>query len=139
MGLLLVTDDGALNHALTAPRRHVDKRYRALVSGKLAADAPEQFAQGVLLRDGTVCRPAELTIAETDAAGLTTVEVVLQEGKYHQVKRMIAALGGHVERLERLSVGPIVLDTNLAQGEYRELTEAELQALFSACKGLRQP
>ena len=139
VGLLLVTDDGALNHALTAPRRHVDKRYRALVSGKLAADAQEQFAQGVLLRDGTVCRPAELTIAETDAAGLTTVEVVLQEGKYHQVKRMIAALGGHVERLERLSVGPIVLDTNLAQGEYRELTEAELQALFSACKGLRQP
>ena len=67
------------------------------------------------------------------------MEVVLQEGKYHQVKRMIAALGGHVERLERLSVGPIVLDTNLAQGEYRELTEAELQALFSACKGLRQP
>lgn len=134
VGLLLVTDDGALNHALTAPRRHVDKRYRAQVSGQLAADAQERFAQGIVLRDGTVCRPAEFMIVGADAEGLTTIEVVLHEGKYHQVKRMIAALGGHVERLERLSMGPVVLDTDLARGEYRALTEAEIQSLFAACK-----
>lgn len=134
VGLLLLTDDGALNHAMTAPRRHVDKLYRAFVSGELAEDAPEQFAAGVVLRDGTVCRPAELRVIEQQDDGLTQVEVVLHEGKYHQVKRMIAALGGHVERLERLSMGPIMLDANLERGQYRALTEDEIQALFAACK-----
>lgn len=135
VGLLLLTDDGALNHALTAPRRHVDKRYRAQVSGQLAADAQEQFAAGIVLRDGTVCRPAELIMIGQQEDGLTAVEVVLHEGKYHQVKRMIAALGGHVEQLERLSMGPLVLDADLERGAYRALTEAEIQALFAACKG----
>ena len=134
VGLLLVTDDGALNHALTAPRRHVDKRYRALVSGTLAENAPEQFAAGIVLRDGTECRPAELCILKQRADGLTEVEVVLHEGKYHQVKRMIAALGGHVEQLERLSMGPIALDADLERGAYRALTETEIEALFAACK-----
>lgn len=133
VGLLLLTDDGALSHALTAPRRHVDKRYRALVSGKLADDAPEQFALGVVLRDGTQCRPASLTVLEQRTDGMAEVEVVLHEGKYHQVKRMIAALGGHVEQLERLSVGPLTLDADLRRGAYRALTEAEIQALFAAC------
>lgn len=131
-GLLLLTDDGALNHALTAPRRHVDKRYRALVSGTLAEDAPEQFAQGLTLADGTVCRPAELTVGPRRDDGLTEVFVVLREGKYHQVKRMVAAVGGHVERLERLSMGPLVLDSALVRGAYRPLTEDELAALQQA-------
>lgn len=134
VGLLLLTDDGALNHALTAPRRHVDKRYRALVSGVLAQDAQEQVAAGIVLRDGTQCCPAELTVIEQRADGFTEVEIILREGKYHQVKRMIAALGGHVEQLERMSMGPLVLDENLERGAYRTLTEAEVQALFSASK-----
>lgn len=131
-GLLLLTDDGALNHALTAPRRHVAKRYRALISGTLADDAPERFAQGVVLADGTVCRPAELQIGVSRPDGQTEVFVVLWEGKYHQVKRMVAAVGGRVEYLERLSVGPLTLDTTLARGQYRALTETEIQALFAA-------
>lgn len=134
LGLLLVTDDGALNHALTSPRRHVDKRYCALVSGTLADDAAEQFQRGIELRDGTKCLPADLTVLKQHADGLLEVEVVLHEGKYHQVKRMIAALGGHVERLERLSMGPLVLDASLERGTYRELTEAEIGALFAVCK-----
>ncbi len=134
LGLLLVTDDGALNHALTSPRRHVDKRYCALVSGTLADDAAEQFQRGIELRDGTKCLPADLTVLKQHADGLLEVEVVLHEGKYHQVKRMIAALGGHVERLERLSMGPLVLDASLERGTYRELTEEEIRALFAVCK-----
>lgn len=134
LGLLLVTDDGALNHALTSPRRHVDKRYRALVSGTLCADAAERFTQGIELRDGTKCLPAELSILERRSDGLIEVEVVLHEGKYHQVKRMIAALGGHVERLERLSMGPLTLDPALERGTYRALTKEEIDALFSVCR-----
>lgn len=134
-GLLLLTDNGALNHALTSPRRHVDKRYRALVSGRLAEDAAAQFTAGLTLADGTVCRPAELTVAGPAQDGLTEVFVVLREGKYHQVKRMIAAVGGHVETLERLSMGPLQLDTTLARGQYRPLTEAEIAALMAAVSG----
>ncbi len=134
LGLLLVTDDGALNHALTSPRRHVDKRYAALVSGSLCADAAERFAAGVELRDGTRCLPAELVVRGQTPDGWTEVEVVLHEGKYHQVKRMIAALGGHVERLERLSMGPLTLDPALERGSYRALTEEEIETLFAACR-----
>lgn len=134
-GLLLLTDDGALNHALTSPRRHVDKRYRALVSGTLADDAVQQFSNGLTLGDGTKCRPAELTVGEVQPDGLTEVFVVLREGKYHQVKRMVAAVGGHVEALERLSMGPLVLDAALARGQYRPLTEEEIAALFAAVSG----
>lgn len=134
-GLLLLTDDGALNHALTSPRRHVDKRYRALVSGTLADDAVQQFSNGLTLGDGTKCRPAELTVGEVQPDGLTEVFVVLREGKYHQVKRMVAAVGGHVEALERLSMGPLVLDAALARGQYRPLTEEEIAALFAAISG----
>nr|WP_300127668.1 pseudouridine synthase [uncultured Butyricicoccus sp.] len=131
-GLLLLTDDGALNHALTAPRRHVAKRYRALISGTLADDAPQRFAQGVVLADGTVCRPAELQIGSRQPDGQTEVFVILWEGKYHQVKRMVAAVGGRVEYLERLEMGPLVLDDALERGQYRALQEAEIQALFQA-------
>lgn len=132
-GLVLLTDDGGLNHALTAPRRHVDKRYQALVSGTMASDAVEQFANGVILDDGTHCLPAILIEQALDAAtGWYKVEVILHEGKYHQVKRMIAAVGGRVEYLRRLSIGPLMLDQQLAPGEYRALTEHELEALFRA-------
>lgn len=132
VGLMLLTDDGALNHALTSPRRHVDKQYRALVSGHLDAEVPARFAAGLKLADGTVCRPAGLTIGECREDGLTEVLVTLQEGRYHQVKRMIAAVGGHVEALERLSMGPLRLDGKLARGQYRALTEDEISELFRA-------
>ena len=105
-GLLLLTDDGGFCHALMAPRRHVEKVYVALVSGRMDLSAPKQFAAGMTLADGTVCRPARLTVlGEED--GLTKIEVALKEGKHHQVKRMVAAVGGHVEHLKRISVGPL--------------------------------
>lgn len=133
-GLLLITDDGGFAHALTAPRRHVDKRYMAMVEGRLALSASKQFAEGLMLADGTVCKPAELAVLgeEND---LTHVQVTLWEGKHHQVKRMIAAVGGHVVYLRRISIGPLALDDTLALGEYRELTEGEVAMLREAARG----
>ena len=133
-GLLLITDDGAFAHALTAPRRHVDKVYAALVEGRLELSAPKRFAEGLTLADGTLCKSAVLKI-EGVQDGLTRVEVTLREGKHHQVKRMIAAVGGHVEHLKRLSIGPLRLDASLAPGEYRELTEEEVSMLRNAARG----
>lgn len=133
-GLLLITDDGAFAHALTAPRRHVDKVYAALVEGRLELSAPKRFAEGLTLADGTLCKPALLEV-QGEQDGLTRVEVTLREGKHHQVKRMIAAVGGHVAHLKRLSIGPLRLDASLAPGEYRELTGEEVAMLRSAARG----
>ena len=127
-GLLLVTDDGALSHALMSPARHVSKLYEAVVEGTLAPDAVDRFAQGLTLRDETVCRPAKLEILSADGEK-SIVRVTLHEGKYHQVKRMIAAVGGLVVGLKRLRLGGLVLDPALAPGQFRALTEAELALL----------
>lgn len=130
-GLLLLTTDGDFSHALTAPRRHVDKVYCAEVAGKLFPDASRRFRQGLTLEDGTACRPAEMEVlAETD--GFATVQITLREGKFHQVKRMVHAVGGEVVRLRRLSIGPLQLDRSLPPGGYRELTEGEIAALMDA-------
>ncbi|MDO5141485.1 MAG: pseudouridine synthase [Eubacteriales bacterium] len=126
-GLLLVTDDGALSHALMSPTRHVSKVYEATVEGTLAADAAARFAAGLTLRDGTVCRPATLAVMQTAPA--LRVRVTLQEGKYHQVKRMVAAVGGTVVALRRIALGGLTLDPALAPGAFRELTAAELVLL----------
>ena len=126
-GLLLVTDDGALSHALMSPTKHVDKVYEAEVDGTLAPDAAARFAAGLTLGDGTVCRPARLEAAPD--LGAAWVRVTLREGKYHQVKRMVAAVGGTVVRLRRIKLGGLLLDPALAPGEYRPLTAEELAAL----------
>ena len=126
-GLLLVTDDGALSHALMSPARHVDKVYEAEVDGTLAPDAAARFAAGLTLGDGTVCLPARLEPAP-DLGG-AWVRVTLREGKYHQVKRMVAAVGGTVTRLRRVRLGGLSLDAALAPGDYRALTAQELAAL----------
>ena len=126
-GLLLITDDGALSHALMSPNRHVEKEYEAVVDGALAADAVLRFEQGMTLRDGTECKPAKLEILETEPE--LSVRVTLKEGKYHQVKRMIAAVGGTVTALKRLRLGGLWLDKTLAPGEFRELTQEELENL----------
>ena len=128
-GLLLITDDGALSHALMSPNRHVEKEYEAVVDGVLAADAVLRFEQGMTLRDGTECKPAKLEILETEPE--LRVRVTLKEGKYHQVKRMIAAVGGTVTALKRLRLGGLWLDKILAPGEFRELTQEELEKLTS--------
>ena len=128
-GLLLITDDGALSHALMSPNRHVEKEYEAVVDGALAADAVSRFEQGMTLRDGTECKPAKLEILETEPE--LRVRVTLKEGKYHQVKRMVSAVGGTVTALNRLLLGGLWLDKTLAPGEFRELTQEELEKLTS--------
>lgn len=126
-GLLIVTDDGALSHALMSPGRHVPKVYEAVVEGTLAPDAAARFAAGLTLKDGTVCLPAKLEILSEAPA--QTVRVTLREGKYHQVKRMVAAVGGLVVGLRRVRLGGLALDPALGPGAFRMLTDAEVLLL----------
>jgi len=125
-GLLILTCDGELNHRLLSPGRHVDKRYRALVEGRLDEKDVEAFAAGMDLGDFTA-RPAKLTIL-----GPSLAEVVISEGKFHQVKRMFSAAGHEVTELHRRAFGPLELDPELAEGQWRELAPDELKALRRA-------
>ena len=122
-GLLLLTDDGALVHALTHPRRGVEKIYEVQYEGVLDG-AVARFAAGIVLADGTQCRPAHIEITGPGAARVT-----VHEGRYHQVKRMIAACGGGVTALHRAVVGGVALDPALAPGEVRALSEDEIARL----------
>lgn len=123
-GLLLLTDDGALAHDLLSPKKHVDKRYRVRVDGAPDAADRAAFAAGLTLGDGLRCLPAELEVIAPDEALVT-----LREGKFHQLKRMFAARGKPVLYLKRLSLGALTLDAALAPGQWRELTDAEIDSL----------
>lgn len=130
-GLLLLTNDGPLGHRLLAPGRHVDKVYFVRVEGTLTAEDAAAFAAGMTLGDGLRCMPAGLErLPEPDTALVT-----LREGKYHQIKRMLACRGKPVRYLKRLSMGPLRLDEDLGPGEWRELTAEEIQALTRAGRG----
>ena len=129
-GLLILTNDGARAHALMSPRRHVDKRYYVRYDGVLRENAEMLFREGILIDGGERCLPALL-----ERIGAQEAFVTVHEGKYHQVKRMIAAAGGEVTYLRRLSVGPLVLDETLESGAYRELTDDELRDLRDAVAG----
>ena len=125
-GLLLLTCDGELNHRLLSPGRHVEKRYRALTDGTLTQEDVKAFAAGMNLGDFTA-QPARLTIL-----GPSLAEVVIAEGKFHQVKRMFEAVGREVLELHRSAFGPLELDPVLAEGQWRELTADEEKALREA-------
>ena len=128
-GLLLLTNNGQLSHAMLSPKRHVDKVYQAQVAGLMDQADVERFAQGIELKDFT-CQPAQLEIIERDEGAKTSlVRITLSEGKFHQVKRMVLACGKEVTDLQRLSMGPLQLDTNLDLGQWRRLTEEEMQSL----------
>lgn len=124
-GLLLLTNDGPLAHRLLSPRRHVDKVYYVETAGTLTAEDAQALSQGITLGDGTRCLPARLELLEEPETALVTI----QEGKYHQVKRMLAARGKPVRRLKRLSMGPLTLDPQLPPGAWRPLHAEELAAL----------
>lgn len=126
-GLLLLTDDGELAHRLLAPRRHVSKTYYVEVEGVLDEGDVSAFAGGMTLADGTRCLPAQLLPTDPHRGFVT-----LREGKYHQVKRMCAARGKPVRRLERVGFGPLGLDPALEPGAWRELTGPEVEALRAA-------
>lgn len=127
-GLLLLTNDGELAHRLLSPKYHVDKRYLARVDGELSAADTEAFARGMTLGDGLECLPAGLEVLPDRVCIVT-----LREGKFHQVKRMLAARGAPVLYLKRLSMGPLTLDDSLAAGAYRLLRAEEILALYRVC------
>ena len=127
-GLLLLTNDGELAHRLLSPKYHVEKRYLARVDGELSAADAEAFARGMTLGGGLECLPAGLEVLPDRVCIVT-----LREGKFHQVKRMLAARGAPVLDLKRLSMGPLTLDDSLAAGAYRLLRAEEILALYRAC------
>ena len=124
-GLLLLTNDGSFNHALMSPKKHVEKTYSAEVTGVLTQEDIEAVAAGVTLEDGYRAKPGKLVILSTTETD-STLELTITEGKFHQVKRMMLALGKEVTFLKRRSIGRLELDPALALGDYRELTPAEL-------------
>lgn len=128
-GLLLLTNDGQLAHELLSPKKHVPKKYFAYIEGEVSEDDVKKFEEGILLDDGYKTLPAELYIL--DKGIKSSVEVVIYEGKFHQVKRMFEAVDKKVSFLKRVTMGNLVLDRELELGECRELTEEELTNLVN--------
>ena len=131
-GLLLLTNDGKLAHALLSPKRHVDKTYLAQVKGIMTDEDIETFAQGIPLKDFT-CQPAKLELVSIDREkDQSLVRVTIAEGKFHQVKRMVAYCGKEVVDLQRLTMGTLTLDEDLKRGEWRRLSKEELEGLLES-------
>ena len=130
-GLLLLTNDGVLAHRLLSPRRHVDKTYFVQVEGLLDEGDVKAFSAGMTLGDGLVCMPAGLAPLDRPDTAIVT----LREGKYHQIKRMLASRDKPVRYLKRLTMGPLTLDQDLEPGEWRPLSPGELAALRAAAGG----
>ena len=126
-GLLLVTNDGGMAQRLLSPKKHVDKVYYAKVAGRITEEHVRLFAEGVDIGDEKPTLPAELTVLSSGE--ISEIELVIREGRFHQVKRMFQAAGGEVIYLKRLRMGSLVLDRELQPGEYRKLTEEEVRAL----------
>jgi 16S rRNA pseudouridine516 synthase len=126
-GLLLLTNDGVLAHRLLSPKHHVPKTYFAKVAGEVTDEDVAAIAAGVTLDDGYRTMPGHLKVLQS--GNVSEIELTIFEGKFHQVKRMFAAVGKRVLYLKRISMGPLALDPNLDIGEYRELTEEEIQML----------
>lgn len=125
-GLLLLTDDGDFAHRVISPKFCVEKMYYARVEGELGPEDAAVFEEGLVLRDGTRCLPAKLEIL-----GAQECRVTVREGKYHQVRRMLASRENHVLELRRLSIGELELDENLGPGGFRELEQNDLCRVFS--------
>ncbi len=130
VGLMILTNNGPLAHRLLSPKHHVKKKYYFKCELPLAEDAEKRFLGNIVLSDGYECKSAEL-VADSDRLGGV---ITLTEGKYHQIKRMVAALGNHLSYLERISFAEIPLDEGLARGEWRFLTDSEREHLESFLK-----
>lgn len=127
-GLLLITNDGDLAHRLLQPGKHVDKTYIALVDGKILDKHVKAFAKGLHMDEDWTALPAKLTLLSEEAEG-SVAEIVIREGKFHQIKRMFEVIGMEVLELTRVKMGPLELDSDLEEGEYRKLREEELREL----------
>ena len=123
-GLLLITNDGKLAHELLSPKKHVDKVYYIEYEGELVSDVKERFKEGIILEDDYKCLPASIELLNDNKAYVT-----ISEGKFHQVKRMINMCNGEVTYLKRIKFGPLELDNSLKEGEYRFLSNLELESL----------
>lgn len=128
VGLLLLTNDGDLNHRLISPKWKVDKVYFAKIDQKVTEEDIEKFKHGIILDDGYRCKEAILEIQKASEEG-SEIVLTIQEGKFHQVKRMFEAVGKKVTYLKRIEFGTLPLDEDLEEGEYRELTEEEIAIL----------
>ncbi len=130
-GLLLITNDGELAHRLLSPKKHVDKVYFAKVKGEVTAEHVQRFAAGLFVDEDFTALPAKLVVLHPGI--VSEVALTIQEGKFHQVKRMFEAVGMEVLYLKRLAMGSLRLDEGLQSGESRDLTRDELVALFRMC------
>lgn len=128
VGFLLLTNDGALNHKLISPKNHVDKVYYAEIDKPVDEKDIASFRKGIVIDDGYKCMPGNLEIISSTEDG-SEVLVTIQEGKFHQVKKMFEALDKSVVYLKRVKFGPMELDETLEEGEYRELTQEEIDIL----------
>jgi len=131
-GFMLLTNDGKLSHSLLSPKKGVPKKYYAHISGVVTEDDIESFERGVMLDDGYVTKPGELIILKSDE--ISEIELIITEGKFHQVKRMFESVGKTVVYLKRLSMGALALDETLQLGDYRELSDAEVEILQNTSK-----
>lgn len=128
-GLLLITNDGQLAHRLLSPKKHVPKTYFAVIDGEVTVGDIKAFAAGVVLDDGYKTKPGDLKILKSGIR--SDIELTITEGKFHQVKRMFQSVGKRVVYLQRISMGPLMLDDTLELGEYRELTDEEVELLMN--------
>ena len=129
-GLLILTNDGAFSHQLLSPKKHVPKRYRAIVAGVMTAADIQAFREGLRIDGDELCLPAELEILRVLAdTQESEIQLTITEGKYHQVKRMVKAVGKEVLTLHRETMGDFTLPADLARGTYRGMTPAELALL----------
>ena len=127
VGLVILSNNGQLAHELLSPKKHVDKKYYLKIKGKLTGEDVEAFKEGIVLEDGYKCKSAILEIVSSE--DISECYATISEGKFHQLKRMFAMLGKEVVYLKRISFGSLKLDESLKKGEYRLLTEEEIELL----------
>jgi len=127
-GLLLLTDNGPLGFQLLHPQYHVDKTYQVKVNGLLTPNHIQQFKDGIVFLDGTVCKPAQLEILSSSPTE-SRAFITISEGKFHQVKKMFLSVGVKVVSLKRVQFGDFTLDPELAEGQYRPLNPEELEII----------
>ena len=127
-GLFLLTNNGPLGFQLLHPQYHVDKTYQVEVNGLLTPDHIQQFKNGIVFLDGTICKSAQLEILSSSPS-LSRATITISEGKFHQVKKMFLSVGVKVTALKRVQFGDFLLDPDLAEGQYRSLNQKELQII----------
>ena len=127
-GLLLLTNNGPLGFQLLHPQYHVDKTYQVEVNGFLTPDHIQQFKNGIVFLDGTICKAAQLEI-QAASPSLSRATITISEGKFHQVKKMFLSVGVKVTALKRVQFGDFTLDSELAEGQYRPLNQEELKII----------